>query len=136
MTRKGGDRSVVAALSAFYVAPLWPAGHLPLKGGDHAGRLVRRPFCEASDLRRPEWQPISPVAGEMAGRPEGGNVERRHDEANRQALSVSPSEKKTGATTWQRPSFYSRPAKDQAAFSSPSAFFSRTSSLPVCWSTT
>jgi hypothetical protein len=37
--------------------PLWPAGHLPLKGGDYARRRNR---------------PISPLEGEMAGRPEGG----------------------------------------------------------------
>ncbi len=39
--------------------PLWPAGHLPLKGGDHAVSTTRL---------------ISPLEGEMAGRPEGGNA--------------------------------------------------------------
>jgi assimilatory nitrate reductase catalytic subunit len=43
--------------------PLWPAGHLPLKGGDYAV---------------PAPHPISPLEGEMAGRPEGGNPELRH----------------------------------------------------------
>jgi len=41
--------------------PLWPAGHLPLKGGDFA-----------------VWPklPISLFEGEMAGRPEGGSEGR------------------------------------------------------------
>ncbi|RWN23837.1 MAG: lytic murein transglycosylase [Mesorhizobium sp.] len=52
-------------------APLWPAGHLPLKGGDR--RLLRcRAPCNAGDWRIPKWHPISPLEGEMAGRPEGG----------------------------------------------------------------
>ena len=51
--------------------PLWPAGHLPLKGGD---RLFSLPLpiagvAEATPMR--ELQ-ISPLEGEMAGRPEGG----------------------------------------------------------------
>jgi hypothetical protein len=51
--------------------PLWPAGHLPLKGGDHvyAASFLS---CEAGDLRYPCVQLISPLEGEMAGRPEGG----------------------------------------------------------------
>jgi hypothetical protein len=40
--------------------PLCPAGHLPLKGGDHAVPATRL---------------ISPLEGEMSGRTEGG--ERR-----------------------------------------------------------
>jgi hypothetical protein len=64
--------------------PLWPAGHLPHKGGDQLGA----PFCLAqkqSDKRssdrvflrkwfRAKASPlvISPLVGEMAGRPEGG----------------------------------------------------------------
>jgi hypothetical protein len=42
-------------------APLWPAGHLPHTGGDWAAPATRL---------------ISPRVGEMAGRPEGGAVER------------------------------------------------------------
>ncbi|TIN92538.1 MAG: lytic murein transglycosylase [Mesorhizobium sp.] len=51
--------------------PLWPAGHLPRKGGDW---MFRRPSPistveeEAPCLKLP----ISLLAGEMAGRPEGG----------------------------------------------------------------
>ncbi|RWC56219.1 MAG: lytic murein transglycosylase [Mesorhizobium sp.] len=51
--------------------PLWPAGHLPRKGGD------RMPFrsspisnvAKGAAMRR---LPISPLAGEMPGRAEGG----------------------------------------------------------------
>ncbi|TPJ20173.1 lytic murein transglycosylase [Mesorhizobium sp. B2-5-9] len=51
--------------------PLCPAGHLPRKGGD---RMLSR----ASPIISIEYHelaltlPISPLAGEMAGRPEGG----------------------------------------------------------------
>ncbi|MER9924122.1 molybdopterin-dependent oxidoreductase [Mesorhizobium sp. M0048] len=51
--------------------PLWPAGHLPRKGGD---RLSSRPSLISNAARgepAPKL-PISPLAGEMAGRPEGG----------------------------------------------------------------
>jgi len=44
--------------------PLWPAGHLPLKGGDWAVSIPRI---------------ISPLEGEMAGRPEGGRLRRIAD---------------------------------------------------------
>ena len=53
------------------MTPLWPAGHLPHKGGD------RMPDMQANCRRR--WRiveaagtPISPLVGEMAGGPEGG----------------------------------------------------------------
>jgi assimilatory nitrate reductase catalytic subunit len=52
--------------------PLWPAGHLPLKGGDCAFRLLQHLLCDFGEWRKPPWQPISPLEGEMAGRPEGG----------------------------------------------------------------
>src|SRR5262245_61480579 len=58
-----------------YVAPLWPAGHLPRKGGDHARRR-RRSSSSITDWRKLSGQLISPLAGEMAGTPEGGNVGR------------------------------------------------------------
>ncbi|MER9055873.1 molybdopterin-dependent oxidoreductase [Mesorhizobium sp. M0213] len=51
--------------------PLWPAGHLPRKGGD---RLSSGPSLISNAARgepAPKL-PISPLAGEMAGRPEGG----------------------------------------------------------------
>ncbi len=48
--------------------PLWPADQLPLKGGDWlaAEARARHLMLEADDF------PISPLEGEMAGRPEGG----------------------------------------------------------------
>ncbi|MBB3976811.1 hypothetical protein GGQ64_002011 [Rhizobium azooxidifex] len=59
--------------------PLWPAGHLPLKGGDRLG--VRAPHIverinqrvAAIDAGAPPLV-ISPLEGEMAGRPEGGSL--------------------------------------------------------------
>ncbi|ODT06110.1 MAG: hypothetical protein ABS58_12860 [Mesorhizobium sp. SCN 65-20] len=51
--------------------PLWPAGHLPRKGGDRQfgrGRFT----CDFGDELGRLPQLISPLAGEMAGRPEGG----------------------------------------------------------------
>jgi len=51
--------------------PLWPAGHLPLKGGDYSrDRLAT--FFNAADGALPSERLISPLEGEMAGRPEGG----------------------------------------------------------------
>jgi hypothetical protein len=66
-------------------APLWPAGHLPHKGGD----LLGEPICLDQTRGKKRWQTlaapqlgdnwagspplvISPPVGEMAGRPEGG----------------------------------------------------------------
>jgi hypothetical protein len=64
MTRKS-DRA------GLYDTPLWPAGHLPLKEGDHiAARLS--PTIIAGEGRESSKLPISPLEGEMAGRPEGG----------------------------------------------------------------
>ena len=51
--------------------PLCPAGHLPLKGGDHSLRgLVQ--FCSVEGWAQPVERLISPLEGEMAGRPVGG----------------------------------------------------------------
>ncbi|TIX21207.1 MAG: hypothetical protein E5V35_30205, partial [Mesorhizobium sp.] len=59
------------AKSALRAAPLCPAGHLPLKGGDW---LVARLSLITNVAGRapPVKLPISPLEGEMAGRPEGG----------------------------------------------------------------
>ncbi|RWF38447.1 MAG: hypothetical protein EOS65_23345 [Mesorhizobium sp.] len=55
--------------------PLWPAGHLPRKGGDWLPPR-RRPSCNAGDWRKHSFQLISPLAGEVSGRTEGGVKER------------------------------------------------------------
>ncbi|RWN30972.1 MAG: lytic murein transglycosylase [Mesorhizobium sp.] len=52
-------------------APLWPAGHLPLKGGDWTS-LRLSPIAYVDDWALSAKPPISPLEGEMAGRPEGG----------------------------------------------------------------
>ncbi|RVC78680.1 MAG: lytic murein transglycosylase [Mesorhizobium sp.] len=51
--------------------PLWPAGHLPLKGQDW---IYGRPSPIIGGARGAAARelPISPLEGEMAGRPEGG----------------------------------------------------------------
>src|SRR5690606_4631202 len=51
--------------------PLWPAGHLPLKGGDRLSRLLSQIACIAEMAVAPKL-PISPLEGETADRPEGG----------------------------------------------------------------
>ena len=66
----------VAERLALRDTPLWPAGHLPLKGGDRL-HLQRRSSCNVGGMAQRAGQPISPLEGEMAGRPEGGVVERR-----------------------------------------------------------
>ncbi len=65
--------------------PLWPAGHLPHRGGDQLGA----PVCLDKAQQREKWRlkklgherqfwarrkppVISPPVGEMAGRPERG----------------------------------------------------------------
>jgi assimilatory nitrate reductase catalytic subunit len=49
--------------------PLWPAGHLPLKGGDQIDDLLSLTSEVKTGLQH---LLISPLEGEMAGRPEGG----------------------------------------------------------------
>ncbi len=56
------------SFSPFDRTPLWPAGHLPLKGGDWAAWMLSQNFGH----QRTKRQLISPLEGEMAGRPEGG----------------------------------------------------------------
>ncbi len=53
--------------------PLWPAGHLPLKGGDQAA-LRLSPITIRGNRAATLQLLISPLEGEMAGRPEGGAV--------------------------------------------------------------
>ncbi|RUX23567.1 lytic murein transglycosylase [Mesorhizobium sp. M7A.F.Ca.US.011.01.1.1] len=51
--------------------PLWPAGHLPRKGGDQMLSWPS-PIVNVAREMPARPQPISPLEGEMAGRPEGG----------------------------------------------------------------
>lgn len=59
----------MAQRALFWTAPLRPAGHLPLKGGDK----LARPFQLISAYGWAVAEPMRfpPLAGEMAGRPEG-----------------------------------------------------------------
>ncbi|TGR74009.1 hypothetical protein EN866_37765, partial [Mesorhizobium sp. M2D.F.Ca.ET.223.01.1.1] len=61
----------------FYVeflhTPLCPAGHLPRKGGDQMSSPLL-PLANVGESAPAAKLPISPLAGEMAGRPEGGAV--------------------------------------------------------------
>ncbi|RWK51936.1 MAG: lytic murein transglycosylase [Mesorhizobium sp.] len=51
--------------------PLWPAGHLPRKGGDRLTRMLS-PITNIAKIGTAAKLPISPLAGEMSGRTEGG----------------------------------------------------------------
>jgi len=54
--------------------PLWPAGHLPLKGGDWLTRSFG-PSLQCLRLVLSVYEDvISPLEGEMPGRAEGGTV--------------------------------------------------------------
>jgi assimilatory nitrate reductase catalytic subunit len=55
--------------------PLWPAGHLPRKGGDQPSAPLSPITGVAKWVARLKL-PISPLAGEMSGRTEGGVKER------------------------------------------------------------
>ena len=60
-------------MTAPYVAPLCPAGHLPHEGGDQpAARLSPIAGVAVGTVRAK--LPISPLVGEMSGRTEGGNI--------------------------------------------------------------
>jgi hypothetical protein len=56
--------------------PLWPAGHLPLKGGDWLPRRLS-PIGNIVELAVTFKLPISPLEGEMPGRAEGGAFRMR-----------------------------------------------------------
>ncbi|TRC96564.1 lytic murein transglycosylase [Mesorhizobium sp. WSM4305] len=51
--------------------PLWPAGHLPLKGGDRMSFRLS-PISNVAGRSPSSRLPISPLEGEMSGRTEGG----------------------------------------------------------------
>ncbi|MER9015932.1 molybdopterin-dependent oxidoreductase [Mesorhizobium sp. M0898] len=62
--------------------PLWPAGHLPLKGGDQpAARLS--PVSQVDEWAQPAKLPISPLEGEVAGRPERRARRQPEDKSTR-----------------------------------------------------
>ncbi|TPL45738.1 hypothetical protein FJ957_18280 [Mesorhizobium sp. B2-4-6] len=63
------------ATAALYGAPLCPAGHLPLKGGDQTSRRLS-PIIDIAGCAAGPKLPISPRAGEMSGRTEGGASRR------------------------------------------------------------
>ncbi len=50
---------------------LWPAGHLPRKGGDRL-YILFSPISNDARWKPTARLPISPLAGEMSGRTEGG----------------------------------------------------------------
>ncbi|TPM48040.1 lytic murein transglycosylase [Mesorhizobium sp. B2-3-2] len=56
-------------------APLWPAGHLPLKGGDWLSRRLS-PTTNVERNEASPSLPISPLEGEMPCRAEGGASRR------------------------------------------------------------
>jgi assimilatory nitrate reductase catalytic subunit len=58
-------------MSIFPATPLWPAGDLPLKGGDRLSPLLW-PISSVAGAAETTTLLISPLEGEMAGRPEGG----------------------------------------------------------------
>ncbi|TKB13766.1 MAG: hypothetical protein E5V75_20485 [Mesorhizobium sp.] len=61
--------------AAILHTPLWPAGHLPRKGGDQLSAWPS-PITGVEGCAAEPKLPISPLAGEMAGRPEGGAARR------------------------------------------------------------
>ncbi|PBC06891.1 hypothetical protein CK230_29465 [Mesorhizobium sp. WSM3859] len=63
-------------MSVLYGAPLWPAGHLPHLGGDQTSPAIS-PIADVERVSGAPKRPISPLVGEMSGRPEGGAKERK-----------------------------------------------------------
>jgi len=76
------------ATVALRPTPLWPAGHLPLKGGDHSRRRHAQSAATLADRMK---RIISPLEGEMPGRAEGGVTERDLSDAALKALRVNES---------------------------------------------
>ncbi|RWD96296.1 MAG: hypothetical protein EOS40_33475 [Mesorhizobium sp.] len=72
--RRGGE--LRSSSVAFLRAPLCPAGHLPLKGGDQMSRGLS-PISNGARRSEAPKLPISPLEGEMSGRTEGGASRRR-----------------------------------------------------------
>jgi glycosyltransferase involved in cell wall biosynthesis len=64
-----GDRKM--SKDAPLRTPLWPAGHIPVKGGDQPV-APSSPSTEVAGKAATSKLPISPLEGEMAGRPEEG----------------------------------------------------------------
>ncbi|ESX88168.1 hypothetical protein X755_28620 [Mesorhizobium sp. LNJC405B00] len=61
--------------AAILPTPLWPAGHLPVKGA-YWQLQCRLISANIGDWPRPARHPIFLLEGEMAGRPEGGASRR------------------------------------------------------------
>ncbi|RWB51800.1 MAG: hypothetical protein EOQ47_28575 [Mesorhizobium sp.] len=57
--------------AAFPPTPLCPAGHLPRKGGDWLSSMLS-PIADVAGRAPSAKLSISPLAGEMSGRTEGG----------------------------------------------------------------
>ncbi|TIP68824.1 MAG: hypothetical protein E5X63_46255, partial [Mesorhizobium sp.] len=57
--------------------PLWPAGHLPLKGGDWLSLTLRFFLQRRRSKQGVDEKVISPLEGEMSGRTEGGRSNRK-----------------------------------------------------------
>ncbi|RWC94246.1 MAG: hypothetical protein E5V58_06435 [Mesorhizobium sp.] len=74
-----GLRGKTSRCTAFCPTPLCPAGHLPRKGGDWISSSLS-PIADAAGRAPLARLPISPLAGEMAGRPEGGAQAPCHHE--------------------------------------------------------
>jgi hypothetical protein len=72
----------------FLRTPLCPAGHLPRKGGDRPAVSVS-PIAKVAEEAVSTKLPISPLAGEMSGRTEGGAKERLHPHLHRTLNRVS-----------------------------------------------
>ena len=74
--------------------PLWPAGHLPRKGGDCSRHRRRRPSPTTSVRRRKQRQHRScrspPVWGRCRRSRQRGALSRRHLQSSTKALHVAP----------------------------------------------
>src|SRR5262245_41623893 len=88
-------------MSARFIAPLWAAAHLPLKGGDWLSLTVS-PVADVAGWRNSNGQRISPLVGELSGRTEGGAVEHQH--CRKIALAHTRRYSPTRPATASRPS--------------------------------